>query len=423
MKHRTAPARKASSLNAEGGLEVRGVSHLFGHHTVLNELSFSIEAGEHLALMGPSGCGKSTLLRLISGLEEVQAGTISLRGRILSAGKTSVQSPVHLPPEARGIGMVFQDHALFPHLTVLGNVLFPMNRMNQRAAREKAAHLLSAVGLAGFFDRYPSSLSGGQRQRLALARTLAQDAEVILLDEPFSGLDQALRESVRGHARELLKQKNVTSLLVTHDPFEALNFGDRVMVMDEGRVIQIGTPAEIRRCPASLPIARLLWDVRPVVCADGSACTAAELAVVLGIDQKSLGTFEDCAAADAAGPTESARPGLPPPAPESKPTAYLASSALLPRAAAGLVHMRRPHVLRCSVSRTQMMNDQVLVTLATAGGTPVRQVYLQTLVPAWLAPAWDGGADSDSANGKQAAPGAQTHEWALDLERLFIFSE
>lgn len=418
VKPRTASARQVNPSCTGDGLAVCNVSHNFGSQNILEELNFSIKSGEHLALMGPSGCGKSTLLRLISGLEEVQSGFISLNGRLLSAGKTSDHSPFHLPPETRRVGMVFQDHALFPHLTALGNVLFPMSRLKQRVAHERAHELLSAVGLATFSHRYPQSLSGGQRQRLALARTLAQDAELILLDEPFSGLDPALRESVRTQTRKLLEQRNLTSLLVTHDPSEALGFGDKVMVMNEGRVIQIGTPTEIKRRPRSLAIARLLWDVRPVLCLDGSTCTAAELAHVLELDQKTLGASFGCSTANAGSASHSLGCGTH--EAQSKTKAYLSPSGLLPLAASGLAHLRRPHTLSCSIYQTQVMNEQVLVTLEATGGAPERRIRLQTLVPLWLMPPPDAAPDSETS---PFALNKEAQEWALDLERLFYFSE
>lgn len=215
---------------------------------VVQKVSFSLERGEVFALLGPSGCGKTTTLRLIAGFEHPDAGAIYVDGQAIT----------HLPPERRGIGFVFQDYALFPHLTVEQNVAFGLRGMSAKARRERAMEVLQMVGMTVFKDRKPSELSGGQQQRVALARAIAPGPKVVLLDEPFSSLDAGLRQATRDEVRHLLKASGIASVLVTHDQEEALSFADRLGVMRSGRLEQIGTPEEVYERPSTPFVAQFL---------------------------------------------------------------------------------------------------------------------------------------------------------------------
>ena len=212
------------------------------------DATFSVEDGELLALLGPSGCGKTTTLRMVGGFERPDAGTLFLNGRDITA----------LPPEKRGIGFVFQDYALFPHLTVYENVKFGLRGRPQTETRERTHAMLELIGMSAFAARMPHELSGGQQQRVALARTLAVAPRLVLLDEPFSNLDAAMRIETRQEVRALLKKAGSAAVLVTHDQEEALALADRVAVMRDGRIRQIGTPDEVYRFPADEFIARFL---------------------------------------------------------------------------------------------------------------------------------------------------------------------
>ncbi len=256
-------------------VSVRGVTRRFGQTVAVEDASLDVARGELVALLGPSGCGKTTLLRMIGGLEVPDAGEVSLEGRTLSSAGAFVA------PEKRGVVMVFQDFALFPHMTVGKNVAFGLKR---GASMAKVAEVLELVGLAGLERRMPHELSGGQQQRVALARALAPEPGLILLDEPFSNLDPAVRQRVRGEVRALLKDVGITAIFVTHDQDEALSLADRVAVMFDGRIVQVGTPAEIYTSPARREVAEFLGhpsfiagEVRDgrVACALGSFETGA----------------------------------------------------------------------------------------------------------------------------------------------------
>ena len=236
-------------------------------------IDLSIAQGEIVALLGPSGCGKTTTLRLIAGLEKPDAGTVSLRGQLVSGDGRFV------PAERRGIGFMFQDFALFPHLTVLENVAFGLKRLRSAARRERALAVLTEVGLADRADDYPDKLSGGQKQRVALARALAPEPSIMLLDEPFSGLDAGLRQSLRAETVQVLRRAGCTAVLVTHDPEEAMFMADRIAVMNEGRIEQIGTPAELYQHPASPFVAAFFGEVNrfSAIVKDGGCWTPAGL--------------------------------------------------------------------------------------------------------------------------------------------------
>lgn len=229
-------------------LSVESVSKRFGAAQALKNVSFSVRQGEIVSLIGPSGCGKSTLLRILAGFETADQGIVTIDGRnILS-----------LPPEKRDIGIVFQDYALFPHLTVLDNIRFAMRKVPKHEQRKKADEYLHIVGMKGFEDRYPYQLSGGQQQRVALARSFAAAPQFILLDEPFSNLDAALRQSTRREIRTLLKATGIGVIFVTHDQEEALSFSDRLCVIQHGCLEQMGTPKEVYQCPVNTFVAGFL---------------------------------------------------------------------------------------------------------------------------------------------------------------------
>ncbi|MFN0072253.1 MAG: ABC transporter ATP-binding protein [Chloroflexota bacterium] len=234
---------------------VEDVTHHYGSVRAVNAVSLAIHPGEVVCLLGPSGCGKTTLLRLVAGLELLQDGRILL-GNLVVASRTHV-----VPPERRQVGMLFQDYALFPHLTVGQNVAFGLRSMPESEKRKRTLMLLQRVQVAEMVDRYPHTLSGGQQQRVALARALAPGPRVMLLDEPFSGLDTRLREEVRDETLAVLKESGATALMVTHDPAEAMAMGDRVAVMRSGEIQQIGTPDEVYSHPATPFVAETLGPV------------------------------------------------------------------------------------------------------------------------------------------------------------------
>jgi iron(III) transport system ATP-binding protein len=226
-------------------LELAGIVQRYGSHTVVDGVSFSVEAGSIACLLGPSACGKTTLLRCIAGFEEIAAGEIRVQGRTVStAGR-------RLPPEQRQIGMVFQDYALFPHLTVAANVGFGLAGLAASERRSRVGELLATVGLGGQGDRYPHELSGGQQQRVALARALAPRPQLILLDEPFSNLDVDLRERLSLEVRDILKSQGITAVLVTHDQHEAFAMADEVGVMAAGTIQQWDSPYRVYHQPAN----------------------------------------------------------------------------------------------------------------------------------------------------------------------------
>jgi len=250
--------------NHESGWGVRGTAGatiagelVFEHvnfdvraKAILRDINFRLAPGEIVSVLGPSGCGKTTLLRLAAGVSRPTQGRIVLDGEVV-AGPTQF-----VPPEARSIGLVFQDFALFPHLTVLDNVRYGLHRWRREEADAAAERALARVGLANLVKAYPHQLSGGEQQRVALARAISPRPQILLMDEPFSGLDQRLREDVRGETLALLKEIRATVILVTHDPKEALEVSDRVMLMREGRIVQQASPREIYAAPADADAAR-----------------------------------------------------------------------------------------------------------------------------------------------------------------------
>jgi len=248
-------SRASGAAPHSGGLAVQSLSHAFGDRRVVDNVSFVIAPGEVHCLMGPSGCGKSTTLRLIAGLLRLQSGRITLNDTILSDPRT------HHPCESRRIGLMFQDLALFPHLDIVANVAFGLRGLRQSARIERAMGLLESVGMGMHAHRFPGDLSGGEQQRVALARALAPEPQLMLLDEPFSALDSALRADVRNETLSRLRESRVPSLLVTHDPDEAITAGDVVHAMRDGRLVQSGSPDELYRRPASEQVAQWFGQV------------------------------------------------------------------------------------------------------------------------------------------------------------------
>ncbi len=238
-------------MNENGNVvELTGVRKSFGNVSAVQEVSLHLERGQVMALLGGSGCGKTTTLRLIAGLEALDAGEVWLNN-IRVAG-----DQFYVPTEKRNIGMVFQDFALFPHLTVAQNIEFAA-----RAQHHYCVELMALVGLSALAERFPHQLSGGQQQRVALARALAPKPSVLLLDEPFSNLDTGLRRSVREDVRDILRQVNATAIFVTHDQEEAFSISDVIAVMHSGRIVQQGTPQQIYLNPATRQIAQFVGDV------------------------------------------------------------------------------------------------------------------------------------------------------------------
>ncbi len=233
-------------------ITVEGIDKSFGSSRVLEGVSLDVARGETVALLGPSGCGKTTLLRIITGLETADTGVVNLGDEVVVAPGRFVA------PERRRIGMVFQDWALFPHLSVGANVGYGLDRAQIKAGRVDES--LELVGLGGLADRMPSTLSGGQQQRVALARALAPRPRAILLDEPFSNLDTSLRVQVRTEVHRLLADLGITTIFVTHDQDEAFVLGDRVAVMNAGVIEQLGTPAELYRTPTTRWVADFVGE-------------------------------------------------------------------------------------------------------------------------------------------------------------------
>lgn len=225
------------------GLSLSNVSLSFDDKTIIDNLSLEVSDGQIVCLLGPSGCGKTTTLRILAGLESPDHGIVSLNNRVVNDTWT------HVPPEQRRVGYLFQDFALFPHLTVRRNVRFGIDKNPQRESIVQ--EMLRMVNMSEYADAMPHTLSGGQQQRVALARAMAPSPEVLLLDEPFSGLDTSLRDQLRASTYEILRQKKVTTIMVTHDPDEAMFMADIIVLMTAGKIVQVGSPRELYSKPVN----------------------------------------------------------------------------------------------------------------------------------------------------------------------------
>ncbi|NVK22801.1 MAG: ABC transporter ATP-binding protein [Kangiellaceae bacterium] len=235
-------------------LQLQNVECRHGEQIIVRDISFELHAGDSACLLGPSGCGKTTLLRAIAGLEPIYDGQIIIHGNLCSELERMI------PPEQRKLGLVFQDHALFPHLSIFDNVAFGLRKLNKKDKQARVLECLELVGLADLGERFPHQLSGGQQQRVALARTIAPKPRLILLDEPFSSLDTHLRRSLARELKELLKEQEIASLLVTHDQQEAFAMADYIGVMHQGHLLQWDTPYNLYHQPVDAQIASFIGE-------------------------------------------------------------------------------------------------------------------------------------------------------------------
>jgi len=238
---------RQESMSHPTVLELRDVVKRFGKVTAVDRSSFVVQQGEVLTLLGPSGCGKTTTLRMVAGFERPDEGDIEIQGKLVSSGGRGL----HVSPEKRGLGMVFQSYAVWPHMTVFENVAYPLalRRVNKAEKRQRVEETLELVGLGGLGDRPSTMLSGGQQQRVALARALVYSPGILLLDEPLSNLDAKLRNQMRVELKRLQERVSVTVLFVTHDQIEAMSLSTRLAVMNRGRIEQLGTPQDVYERP------------------------------------------------------------------------------------------------------------------------------------------------------------------------------
>lgn len=254
-------------------VQIESISRLYGQFAALRDFSLTVKEGEILCLLGPSGCGKSTLLRCIAGIDAPDSGRILIGG-------AEVFGPSHfVEPEHRGVGLMFQDYTLFPHMSVIDNVAYGLTRLGKANARREAQAALDRLGLGQRADDFPHMLSGGQQQRVALARALAPRPAVLLMDEPFSGLDSQLREEIREDTIAILREARATAIIVTHNPEEAMHLGDRIAVMRAGRLLQAGTASELYNSPRALFVAQTLSEVSVIPCRIRNSRAATPLGV------------------------------------------------------------------------------------------------------------------------------------------------
>jgi iron(III) transport system ATP-binding protein len=244
VRRRRAAATIASRLTLEG------VTRRFGRITALQDIDLDIRPGEILSLLGQSGCGKTTLLRIAAGVDVPSAGRVLLDGREVASANAFV------PPEKRSVGLMFQDYALFPHLSILKNVMFGLTALDRKAREQEARAALARVGLEHLAAAFPHEASGGEQQRVALARAIVPRPGILLMDEPFSGLDSRLRDSVRADTLSVLRETGATAVIVTHDPAEAMRMSDRIVLMRGGRIVQEGAAASLYDRPRNLFVAR-----------------------------------------------------------------------------------------------------------------------------------------------------------------------
>jgi iron(III) transport system ATP-binding protein len=252
-------------------LSLEHVSHAYGAVRAVRDVSLSLAAGELVCLLGPSGCGKTTVLRVTAGLETLQEGRVLIDGRVVADDRQQE------PPEARNVGLMFQDYALFPHLSAAHNVEFGLRGMSGADRRARAAAALRQVGMESQANAFPHTLSGGQQQRVALARALAPQPRIMLLDEPFSGLDVRLRHQVRDDALHVLKSSGAATLMVTHDPEEAMFMADRIAVMHDGRILQAGPPTDLYYAPADAFVAGFFGEINRLRARVRHGCVATVL--------------------------------------------------------------------------------------------------------------------------------------------------
>lgn len=252
--------RGTATATIAAGVFFDGLVKNFGDVRAVDNFSLDINPGEIVCILGPSGCGKTTLLRLAAGIEVPDQGTIKFNNLVVTGNNSFI------PPEQRNVGLIFQDFALFPHLTILENVAFGLISLDKKTAHQVARLALRRVGLEKMTHRYPHNLSGGQQQRVALARSIAPRPSVLLMDEPFSGLDSRLRDFIREETLAVLRETRSTCLIVTHDAEEAMRMGDRIVVMHDGQLVQVGTSEQIYRKPKNLFVARIFSEINEIRC-------------------------------------------------------------------------------------------------------------------------------------------------------------
>ena len=236
-------------------LSFKNIAHQYDVQLALQDFSLDVAAGEVVCLLGPSGCGKTTTLRIAAGVERPSYGQVNIDGSVVAG------PGVFVPPEKRGVGLMFQDYALFPHLTVLDNVKFGLHQHPKQDREPIALRALEGVGMTRYAQAFPSVLSGGEQQRVALARAMAPGPRIMLMDEPFSGLDNRLRDSVRDEALSLIDQSGASALLVTHDPEEAMRMADRIALLRKGKLVQVGTPQDLYYQPVDVEAAAFFSDI------------------------------------------------------------------------------------------------------------------------------------------------------------------